>query len=142
MPVSSVNSLMFFCRTSPRGPLARITSSLVPAYFFHCGSARAGNPDSPNAPAAAVPARTVRREIGTCFIVSLPEASFLGRIVAFSLPTINASLLGEHSTRDCPGRLRRQAVEADLQHQSGRGGALERICVNSGQAGDVPRVRP
>ena len=34
MPVRSVNSLMFFCRLSPRGPLARITSSLVPAYFF------------------------------------------------------------------------------------------------------------
>ena len=34
MPVRSVNSLMYFCRLSPRGPLARITSSLVPAYFF------------------------------------------------------------------------------------------------------------
>ncbi|WLA53098.1 hypothetical protein QIH80_31065 [Bradyrhizobium elkanii] len=43
--------------------MARITSSVVPEYFFQLMSARAGNPVSPTAPAAAVPASICRREI-------------------------------------------------------------------------------
>src|SRR6266849_554727 len=62
IPVRSVNSDAYFCSNSPLGPLIRLASIVVPAYFFHCGSARAGNPERPSAPAAAVPARTARRE--------------------------------------------------------------------------------
>src|SRR5437762_12705318 len=61
IPVSSVNSLTYFCRLSPRGPLARITSSLVSAYFSQFTSERAGRLEGPCA-LAAVHAREARRE--------------------------------------------------------------------------------
>src|SRR5215468_4799943 len=63
MPVRSENSLMYFCTPSPRGPLMRSTSSFVPAYFFHCGSAKAGRPTNPSAPAAADAFSSFRREM-------------------------------------------------------------------------------
>src|SRR5579872_3033431 len=61
MPVSSVNSAAYFCNSSPRGPLMRLASIVVPAYFFHCTSARAGNPLKPSALAAIVPCNKERR---------------------------------------------------------------------------------
>src|SRR3954453_3055814 len=75
MPVRSVNSLMFFCRLSPRGPLARMTSSFVPAYFFQFTSARTGNPERPSAPVAAAPARTERRVASMFFMLFPPKMS-------------------------------------------------------------------
>ena len=42
MPVRSVNSFSYFCRTSPRGLLIRLTPIFVPANFFQLGSAKAG----------------------------------------------------------------------------------------------------
>src|SRR3954466_11415006 len=91
MPVSSTNSLMYFCRLSPRGPLARFTSSVVPAYFFHWISANAGTPARANALAAAEPARSERRVINCFFIVvSLPR-------VVFCLARILTSARGLHS---------------------------------------------
>src|SRR4051794_4336267 len=83
MPVSSVNSFTYFCRLSPRGPLARITSSLVPAYFFQLTSARAGSPVRLSAPAAAVPVKSVRREMLWLANLVPPSDSFsLGGILA------------------------------------------------------------
>src|SRR4051794_31352467 len=103
MPVSSVNSLTYFCRLSPRGPLARITSSLVPAYFFHCTSARAGTPVRLSAPAAAEPASSERREIERFFIVvCLPGARLLvARILspARRLHSPYCGYSGERTTR-------------------------------------------
>ena len=61
MPVRSVNSAAYFCSSSPRGPLIKLASMVVPAYFFHCGSARAGNPVRPSALAASVPCNRERR---------------------------------------------------------------------------------
>src|ERR1035437_10147551 len=76
MPVISVNSPAYFCRSSPRGPLIRLASIVVPAYFFHCGSAaHEGNPERPSAPPAAVPARRARRETKLSFIVRSPWRS-------------------------------------------------------------------
>src|ERR1700737_1903660 len=61
IPVRSVNSEAYFCKSSPRGPLIRLASMVVPAYFFHCGSARAGNPVRLSALAASVPCKRERR---------------------------------------------------------------------------------
>src|ERR1700737_3592360 len=61
IPVRSVNSDAYFCSSSPRGPLIRLASIVVPAYFFHCGSARAGNPGRLSALAASVPCNRERR---------------------------------------------------------------------------------
>src|SRR3977135_1002953 len=61
MPGRSVNSEPYFCKSSPRGPLIKLASMVVPAYFFHWGSARAGNPVRPSALAASVPCNRERR---------------------------------------------------------------------------------